>query len=299
MTVVLLDPDDDSRRIEAAALRYGGYEVATVRTIEQAVRHLRAHRDDAVLVDPAQLDAPQLVGDLRARTDVVIIVVSEGGSEPEIVAALDAGADDYVAKPFGVEELLARLRAALRRAQRPDDQPAAIVTDDFTIDIAARRAFYPNGSKIPLTGIEFRMIEVLVRQPGHLVSQAELLEEVWGPQGQSIPTTYASSRIGSDRNWSPIRPILGIFAQQLVSARLRCASAFRPGALTLRVPLVPGGRCRFRRRWRTFIDGWGCFCFVLAWELLRVSAAGSYLGLRVADVGYSHCRLWEAEGRLS
>ena len=186
MAVVVLDSDEDSRGIETAALRYGGYVVASVQTIEQAVKHLRTHRDDAVLVDPSPSDASQLVAELKPRTDVPIIVVSDVGNEPDIVAVLDAGADDFVAKSLGVEELLARLRAALRRVQRPDEL-AVIVTDDFTIDVAARRAFHPNGSEIPLTGVEFRMIEVLLRNPGHLVSREQLLKEVWGPQAAKHP----------------------------------------------------------------------------------------------------------------
>ena len=182
MTVVLIDPDEDSRRREMAALRYGGYDVHTVQTVTQAITYLRNHRGDAVLIDPAPLDAVQLVGELRAQTEVPVLVVTEVADELDVVVALDAGADDYMAKPVRVEELLARLRAALRRVQR-SREPAPIVTDDFTIDVAARRAFHPDGSEIPFTGVEFRLIEVLLRQPGHLVSREQLLQEVWGPRG--------------------------------------------------------------------------------------------------------------------
>ena len=186
MTVVLIDPDEGSRRMEMAALRYGGYEVHTVQTVKQAITYLRNHRGDAVLIDPAPLDAVQLVGELRAQTDVPVLVVTEAADEPDVVVALDAGADDYMAKPVRVEELLARLRAALRRVQR-SGEPAPIVTDDFTIDVAARRAFHPDGSEIPFTGVEFRLIEVLLRQPGHLVSREQLLQEVWGPRAAKNP----------------------------------------------------------------------------------------------------------------
>jgi two-component system KDP operon response regulator KdpE len=186
MNVVLLDLDQGSRRIEVAALRYGGYEVTTAHTVEQAVTHVRTYRTDAVLVDPAQLDMAQLVAELRARTELPIIVVSEGEGDVNLVSALDAGADDYISKPFRVEELLARMRAALRRVRRMED-PAAIVTDDFTIDIAARRAFHSDGSEIYLTGVEFRMVEILLRQPGHVVSREQILEEIWGPRGVHSP----------------------------------------------------------------------------------------------------------------
>jgi two-component system KDP operon response regulator KdpE len=164
MNVVLLDLDQASRRIEVAALRYGGYEVSSAHTVEQVITHVRTHRTDAILVDPAHLDIAQLVVELRARTELPIIVVSEGEGDGALVAALDAGADDYISKPIVVGELLARMRAALRRV-RKTEVPAAIVTDDFTIDIAARRAFHSDGSEIYLTGVEFRMVEILLRRP--------------------------------------------------------------------------------------------------------------------------------------
>jgi two-component system KDP operon response regulator KdpE len=186
MNVVLLDLDQGSRRIEAATLRYGGYEVSSARTVEQVITHVRTHRTDAILVDPAHLDIAQLVVELRARTELPIIVVSEGEGDGDLVTALDAGADDYISKPFRVEELLARMRAALRRVRRMED-PAAIVTDDFTIDIAARRAFHSDGSEIYLTGVEFRMVEILLRHPGHIVSREQILEEIWGPRGVRSP----------------------------------------------------------------------------------------------------------------
>jgi two-component system KDP operon response regulator KdpE len=177
--VVLLDLDQGSRRIEVAALRYGGYEVTTARTVDRAIGLLRAHRSSAVLVDPARCDATQLVANLRARTDLPIIVVGEEAGESEIVAALDAGADDYVTKPLHVEELLARIRAAMRRV-RGAAGVAPIVTDDFTINLDARRIFSAGGQEIFLTGVEFRIVEVLLRHPGHLVSRQQLLLEVWG-----------------------------------------------------------------------------------------------------------------------
>jgi two-component system KDP operon response regulator KdpE len=188
--VVLLDLDQGSRRIEAAALRYGGYEVSTAHTVEQTITRVRTHPTDAVLVDPAQFDIGELVAELRARTELPIIVVSEGEIEGEgesaLVSALDAGADDYVSKPFVVEELLARMRAVLRRKSESEIR-AAIVTEDFTIDIAARRAFRADGCEIFLTGVEFRMVEILLRRPGHVVTRAQILEEIWGPRGVRSP----------------------------------------------------------------------------------------------------------------
>ena len=186
VTIVLLDLDQTARRIEVAALRYGGYEVATALNVEQAITYLRVHQVDAVIVDPARSDVTQLVEELRTRTELPIIVVSDNKDELGVVAALDAGADDFVAKPFRVEELLARMRAAVRRVRKTEEaQP--IVTDDFTIDIAARRVFHSDGSEIFLTGVEFRMVEILLRHPGRLVSREQLLEEIWGPRGARSP----------------------------------------------------------------------------------------------------------------
>jgi two-component system, OmpR family, KDP operon response regulator KdpE len=187
MTVVLLELDPDSRRIEVATLRYGGYDVATATSTEQAITLVRARRAGAVLVDPGRSDAAKIVAALRARTDLPIFVVAEFGGELDAIAVLDAGADDYISKPFVTEEMLARLRASVRRVRR-SDVLAPFVTDDFTIDIAARRVFHSDGSEIFLTGVEFRMIEILLRHPGFLVSREQILEEIWGARGKHNPT---------------------------------------------------------------------------------------------------------------
>jgi two-component system KDP operon response regulator KdpE len=184
--VVLLDPDDEDRRIEVSALRYGGFEAAVVQSVEQAVTYLRAHRAAALVVDPSRSDVTKMVGELRSRSEVPILVVSEVGGEMDVVVSLDAGADDFIGKPFGVEELLARLRAVTRRIQR-SEVVAPVVTEHFTIDLTARRAFYPNGAEIFLTGVEFRIVEILLREPGHLVLRERILEEVWGPRGVERP----------------------------------------------------------------------------------------------------------------
>ncbi|MEX2254556.1 MAG: winged helix-turn-helix domain-containing protein, partial [Acidimicrobiia bacterium] len=111
---------------------------------------------------------------------VPIIVLSVRESEPAKVAALDAGADDYVTKPFGMDELLARLRAAIRRAS-PAEETAVVETPDFTIDLAAKRVTR-DGEELRLTPTEWHLVEVLVRNQGKLVAQRQLLQEVWGPQ---------------------------------------------------------------------------------------------------------------------
>jgi two-component system KDP operon response regulator KdpE len=126
------------------------------------------------------IDGIEVVRGLRGWTSVPIIVLSVRGDESDKVAALDAGADDYVTKPFGMNELLARLRAALRR-RAPAEEEALVATPAFTIDLAAKRVTR-EGEEVHLTPTEWHLVEMLVRNEGKLVSQRQLLQEVWGPQ---------------------------------------------------------------------------------------------------------------------
>jgi two-component system KDP operon response regulator KdpE len=118
---------------------------------------------------------------LRGWTDVPIIVLSVRDAEADKVAALDAGADDYLTKPFGMGELLARLRAATRRAVVATGETAMVTTEAFTVDLAAKRV-RRDGIDVHLTPTEWHLLEELVRHPGRLVSQRHLLRAVWGPQ---------------------------------------------------------------------------------------------------------------------
>jgi two-component system, OmpR family, KDP operon response regulator KdpE len=126
------------------------------------------------------IDGVEVIRGLRGWTTVPIIVLSVRETEPEKVSALDAGADDYVTKPFGMDELLARLRAALRRAA-PAEEEAVVETDDFTVDLTAKRVTVAAG-EVKLTPTEWHIVEALVRNAGKLVTQRQLLQEVWGPQ---------------------------------------------------------------------------------------------------------------------
>jgi two-component system, OmpR family, KDP operon response regulator KdpE len=118
---------------------------------------------------------------LRGWTRVPILVLSARHSSDEKVQALDAGADDYVTKPFGMDELLARLRAAVRRAEPAATEDAAVIeTGDFTVDLAAKKV-HRDGRDVRLTPTEWHLLEVLIRHTGRLVSQRQLLQEVWGP----------------------------------------------------------------------------------------------------------------------
>jgi two-component system KDP operon response regulator KdpE len=126
------------------------------------------------------IDGVDVVRGLRGWSVVPIIVLSARESQADKVAALDAGADDYVTKPFGMGELLARVRAALRRST-PGIETAVVVTDAFTIDLAAKRVTNHDG-EVRLTPTEWHLVEMLVRNAGKLVTQGALLREVWGPE---------------------------------------------------------------------------------------------------------------------
>lgn len=125
----------------------------------------------------------EVVHGLRGWSKAPIIVLSARDTQADKVAALDAGADDYVTKPFGMDELLARMRAALRRAA-PTDPAPVVATDRFTVDLAAKRVTTADGEG-RLTPTEWQLLEVLVRSPGKLVAQKRLLHEVWGPAYES------------------------------------------------------------------------------------------------------------------
>jgi len=125
------------------------------------------------------MDGTEVIRGVRGWTSTPIIVLSVWGQESQKVAALDAGADDYVTKPFGMDELLARLRAAVRRASPAPDEPV-VTTEHFTVDLAAKRVSRDDGN-VSLTPTEWQLLEVLVRNRGRLVTQRQLLQEVWGP----------------------------------------------------------------------------------------------------------------------
>ena len=180
-SILVIDSDKQARRRMASALRFAGYAVETPRSARASRSLLHRRRVAAAVVDPAG-DVETVVA-LRAVTDIPIVVVSTSGEEWDTVAMLDAGADDYLAKPYGVEEFLARLRALLRRVHVHEHEQVdpPVMTDDFTIDVADRRWSRRDGTEVRLTPTEWKLVEALVRRPGRLVTQAELLRSVWGP----------------------------------------------------------------------------------------------------------------------
>jgi two-component system, OmpR family, KDP operon response regulator KdpE len=181
----ILVVDDEPKIVDLARdyLEHAGFTVRTAADGEAALALVRRDRPDLVVLD---LGLPGLAGidvlrALRGWTSVPVIVLSARHDEQTKVAALDIGADDYVTKPFGMDELLARLRATLRRSIPGQDEPV-IVTPDFTIDLGAKRVRNAAGDDVRLTPIEWGIVSTLVRNRGKLVTQRHLLQEVWGPQ---------------------------------------------------------------------------------------------------------------------
>jgi two-component system KDP operon response regulator KdpE len=181
--ILVADDEPQILRALAANLRARGYAVDLAGTGEAALTLAQQHRPDAVILDLGLpgMDGLEVIEGLRGWTDVPIVVLSVREREAEKVAALDAGADDYVTKPFGMGELLARVRAALRRST-PGETEAIVETEHFRIDLAAKRVTDMSGGDVRLTPTEWGIVEILARHPGMLVSQRQLLHEVWGPQ---------------------------------------------------------------------------------------------------------------------
>jgi two-component system KDP operon response regulator KdpE len=180
--ILVVDDEPQLLRALGTNLRARGYDVDLAPSGEEAlVLAARTHPDLVVLdLGLPGIDGTEVIRGLRGWTSIPIIVLSVRETEGDKVAALDAGADDYVTKPFGMDELLARLRAALRRAA-PGDEEATVETEHFTVDLGAKRVTTASG-EVRLTPTEWHIVEVLVRHPGKLVTQRQLLQEVWGPQ---------------------------------------------------------------------------------------------------------------------
>lgn len=184
MTKILV-VDDEPQIVRALRINLTarGYEVVTAADGAAALRAAAETRPDAVVLDLGlpDIDGTEVIHGLRGWSTVPIIVLSARVDSTDKVVALDAGADDYVTKPFGMDELLARLRAAVRRAATaPAADDPVVETEAFTIDIAAKKV-HRAGVEVHLTPTEWGMLEILVRNKGKLIAQKQLLREVWGP----------------------------------------------------------------------------------------------------------------------
>jgi two-component system KDP operon response regulator KdpE len=181
--VLVVDDEPQILRALRINLRVRQYDVHVASTGTQALEVAAKHPPDLVILDLGlpDLDGVEVISGLRGWTDAPIIVLSGRADSSDKVEALDAGADDYVTKPFSMEELLARMRAAIRRQSGDGDAPRVAI-GDLIVDLAAKRVIRPRDEPdIRLTPTEWHLLEVLLRYPGKLLSQQQLLTEVWGP----------------------------------------------------------------------------------------------------------------------
>ena len=179
--ILVVDDEPPILRSLATNLRARNYEVDLAPTGEMALELAATHRPDVVILDLGLpgISGVDVIRGLRGWTETPILVLSAREASSEKVIALDAGADDYVTKPFGMDELMARLRAALRRTT-PAAAAPVIHTAHFDVDLAAKKVRTAAG-EVRLTPTEWHLVEVLVRNAGKLVTSRQLLQEVWGP----------------------------------------------------------------------------------------------------------------------
>jgi len=189
--ILVVDDEPGLAHALAITLRASGWDVATAADGAGAIAAATARLPDVVLLDLGlpDMSGVDVIAALRAWTRVPIVVLSARQHGEDKVEALDAGADDYVTKPFAMNELLARLRAAVRRSAQPADGDQAVVeAGDLVVDLARRRVLR-RGVEVRLTPTEWAMLEVLVRHRGRLVPRRQLLQDVWGP-AYSDETNY-------------------------------------------------------------------------------------------------------------
>jgi two-component system, OmpR family, KDP operon response regulator KdpE len=181
-TVLVIDDEPQIVRALRINLRVRQYEVHAAATASEALEIAAKHPPDLVILDLGlpDMDGVEVIHGLRGWTEAPIIVLSGRTDSTDKVEALDAGADDYVTKPFGMDELLARMRAVTRRVTADGDTPR-IELGDLVVDLTARRVIRGDDKDIRLTPTEWHLLEVLLRNPGKLLSRQQLLSTVWGP----------------------------------------------------------------------------------------------------------------------
>jgi two-component system KDP operon response regulator KdpE len=184
LLVLLVEDEAPLRKFLRASLVSHGYRLLEAQTANEAMQLLTTHSPDLVVLDLGlpDRDGLELTREVRGFTDTPIIVVSARGKEEDKVLALDAGADDYLTKPFGVQELLARIRVAIRHAQRAQGATASETFDAGPIHIdLARREVTVGGREIHLTPTEYKMLALLAKNAGKVLTHRQILKDVWGP----------------------------------------------------------------------------------------------------------------------
>jgi two-component system, OmpR family, KDP operon response regulator KdpE len=207
--ILLIEDEAQMRRFLRASLTSNGYQLVESETAADGIAQAASRAPDLVLLDlglPDQ-DGLAVTERLREWTKTPIIVISARGREEDKIQALDAGADDYLTKPFGVGELLARIRVALRNAARGELGSSQLVVGSLKVDLA-RRQVHVGDAEVHLTPIEYKLLSTLVKYAGRVVTHRQLLREVWGP-GSSEQTQYLRVYMGQLRHkleQNPSRP---------------------------------------------------------------------------------------------
>lgn len=198
-TVLVIEDDAPLRRALRTSLRARAFDVVECASGEDGIVLVADRRPDVVLLDLGlpDLDGVEVLHRLRSFSDVPVVVLTARDRQSDKIAALDAGGDDYVTKPFDVEELLARLRAVLRRVPQAASAPAVIRVDELEVDLA-RRQVRLDGEVVHLTKTELALLEQLATHPGKLLTHEHLLRQVWG-QGYGSESNYLRVYVGQLR----------------------------------------------------------------------------------------------------
>ncbi len=199
-SILVIEDEAQMRRFLRASLSSSGYQLIETETGEDGLTQAAAHNPDLVLLDLGLPDLDGLVVTERLRqwTKTPIIVISARGQEQDKIKALDLGADDYLTKPFGIGELLARIRVALRHAAKTEEGDAQFAVGELQVDLSRRQVFV-SGAEVHLTPIEYRLLATLVKHAGRVLTHRQLLREVWGPNA-SDQTHYLRVYMGQLRH---------------------------------------------------------------------------------------------------
>ena len=223
--VLVVEDEPQMRKFIRASLTSRGYRVLEAERVDEGVRLMTSHNPDIVLLDLGLPDGDgiELTRQLREWSRVPIIVLSARGREDDKVSALDAGADDYLTKPFGVNELLARMRVALRHAQSAGSDAAAqaLQFGELKLDLV-RREVFRGGEELHLTPIEYKLLVLFARNAGKVLTHRQILKEVWGP-AYATQTHYVRVHMAELRKKvepDPARPKL-LVTEPGVGYRLR------------------------------------------------------------------------------
>ncbi len=211
VTILMIEDELPIRRFVKATLESQGFKFVEAVKAQEGLALAASHRPEIILLDLGlpDMDGLEVIKKVREWTSVPIIIISARGKEKDKVAALDAGADDYLTKPFGVGELIARIRVSLRHANRLKEGPeeAVFETGDLRVDLAKRQVFMGR-REVHLTPLEYKVLLMLVRHAGKVVTQRQLLLEVWG-QARDEQTHYLRIYIHQLRQKlesNPVRP---------------------------------------------------------------------------------------------